>query len=126
MKQVTQISIVLPNVPSSLAKVCDAMRAAQVNIEAMHCNEGIDKSRINMIIDDVETAKMVLSSFGEVIVTPVFEVRLKNQPGSIASVARACAGASLNIRFLYLTSHGKETIGYIQVDDMEKAKMVLK
>ena len=74
--------------------------------------KGIKVRFDNTIVDDVETAKWMTSvSYGEVFVMPVLRSNWKNQPGSIALPLRACAGANLTIRFVYLTSHGK--IGYI-------------
>lgn len=126
MKKVTQLTVTLPNIPSSLAKISDALRAAHVNITGMFCNEGVDTTKVHLIVDDVDTAKMVLASYSQITATEVFEMELKNQPGAIASIARKCAGANINIRYVSAASHGKTAIVYLATDNMEKTAKVLK
>ena len=75
MEAVTQISISMPNVPSSLAKVGDKLRAANVNILAITCNEGNPNSLINIVVDDPEwesheTHHLSVSGDGPFRVTP--------------------------------------------------------
>lgn len=124
MELVSQIDISMPNVPGAMAKVTDALRAAQVNIEAMYCTEGSTYSTIHMIVNDVETAKLALAVFGAISTTPAFITRVRNQPGAIAAAIRLCAGAGINIRNLICTSAGKEAMIVITVDDIEKTKEV--
>ena len=104
----------------------DMLRAADVNIEALFCTDGEKTSVVHLILDDVETAKMVLRTIGDVTTTEVLAVKVKNRPGAIAQVARVCAGASINILHIYATSLGKEAMVYLSVDDIEKAKKLLK
>ncbi len=104
----------------------DMLRSADVNIEALFCTDGEKESVVHLIVDDVETAKMVLRDVGTVTTTEVLAIRLKNTPGSMANIARMCAGAQINIRHIYATSLGKEAMCYLAVEDMEKAKKVLK
>jgi hypothetical protein len=81
---------------------------------------------IHLIVDDVETAKLVLRKVGNVTTTEVICIKTKNQPGAIANLARKCAGAQINIRHVYATSIGKESMVYLAVEDLEKAKKALK
>ncbi len=121
MELATQLNISMPNLPGSLAKVCDKLRAADVNIEAVYCNEGTPETSIHLIVDDLETAKIVLGEMGKVTATSVLSFTMKNRPGGLAYVARMCAGAGINIRYVYSTTHGKEATVFIGVDDVEKA-----
>ena len=125
METAIQINVGLRNHPGSLAHMSDKLRAADVNIEALFCTDGEKESVVHLIVDDVETAKMVLRDIGEVTTEEVLSCEVKNKPGAIAQVARMCAGAQLNIRHIYATSLGKEAMVYLSVDDIEKAKKVL-
>ena len=126
MKTALQLNLPLRNHPGSLAHMSDALRAADVNIEALFQEEGPKESIVHLIVDDPETAKIVLRREHQVTETPVLAIRAKNKPGVIANLARSCAGASINIRHVYATSGGKESMVYLSVDDLEKAKEVLK
>ena len=126
METAIEINVGLPNNPGALARMSDMLRAADVNIEALFCNDGEKTSVVHLILDDVETAKMVLRDIGEVTTTEVLAVKVKNKPGAIAQVARICAGAQINIRHIYATSLGKEAMVYLAVDEVEKAKKLLK
>jgi hypothetical protein len=126
MEAVTQISIAMPNVPSSLAKVGDKLRAANVNIVAITCTEGHPHTIINLVVDDPETAKIVLRELGTVTSHTVVGVELKNKPGAIASVARECAAAGINIHNFYTSISGKEGIAYVDTDNAEQALQLIK
>lgn len=126
MEPIDQITISMPNVPSSLAKVGDKLRAADVNIIAITCTEGNPNTLINMVVDDTETAKIVLRELGTVSARTVIRVELKNKPGAIASVARECAAAGINIHNFYTSVSGKEAIAYIDTDNAKQALELIK
>jgi len=125
MKTVVQLNVSLPNHPGTLARMSDVLRSADVNIDALFCEEG-KNTAIHLIVDDVETAKMVLREISTVTTTEVLAIPAKNKPGTIAQIARKCAGAGINIRNIYATTLGKEAMVYLIVDDIEKTKKVLK
>lgn len=126
MDTAIQLNITIPNQPGSLARMSDMLRAADVNIEALFSEEKGGESVVHVIVDDVETAKIVLKQADHVTTTEVLAIKVKNKPGAIAQIARMCAGANINIRHIYATSLGKEAMVYLSVDDLEKAKKVLK
>ncbi len=119
-----QLNIWLPNVPGELAKLTDRLRAADVNIDAVFCTESQNESILHLIVDDIETAKMVLKPYAKVTTNEVLAFQMKNKPGAIAQIARQCAGGGINIRQIYATTsgHGKDSMVYIVVDDVENAK----
>lgn len=126
MRIVEQVNITVPNAPSSLAKVGDKLRAAEVNIDAITCTEGPTHTVIHMIVSDAETAKLVLKDLGTVTAREVLELQLKNKPGAIAQVGRACAAMGINIRNIYATTCGREAMVYVSVEDVGTAMELLK
>lgn len=126
MKTAVQLNVGLQNNPGSLARMSDMLRAADVNIEALFCTDGERESVVHLIVDDPETAKIVLREIGPISTTEVLAIEVKNKPGAIAQVARMCAGAQINIRHIYATSLGKEAMCYVAVDDIAAAKKILK
>jgi hypothetical protein len=121
MQKAIQVNIAMPNVPSSLAKVGDKLRSSDVNINAIACTEGKTHTTIHLIVDDVDTAKIVLKDLGTVTTTDVIGITLKNKPGAIATIGRACAAANINIGMVYATTCGKEAMLYITVPDPDEA-----
>ena len=124
MQIVQQVNVAMPNVPSSLAKVGDRLRAEDLNIDAISCTE--TPPVIHLIVDDPETAKIVLKDLGTVTITPVIAFTVKNKPGVIASIGRACAAIGVNIRLIYATTFGKDAMVYMLVDDAQNVMEKLK
>jgi hypothetical protein len=123
-----QVNIVIPNVPGSIAKVTDKLRAANVNIIALSCTEGKPSSVFHIVVDDTETAKLVLQPEYKISTSEVLSFRMKNKPGAIASIGRVCAGAGLNIRNIYATTLGKEAAVFatFNEENLPKAKEMFK
>lgn len=126
MKTALELTIALSNNPGSLARMSDMLRAADVNIEALFCNEGDSKTMVHIVVDDPETAKVVLGALDDVEATEVLAIPITNKPGSIAQIARRCAGAGINIKHIYATSFGKDAMVYLAVEDLAAAMKVLK
>lgn len=121
MQTAVQVNVTMPNVPSSLAKVGDKLRSSDVNISAICCTEGKNNTIIHMILDDVETGKLVLKELGHVSTTDVLAFKMRNKPGAIAAIGRACAAAQINIGIIYATTCGKEAMVYVTVPDVDDA-----
>ncbi len=122
----TELTVLLPNHPGALARMSDMLRAADVNIKALYCREGIDSTMVHLVLSDAETGKVVLRQIDDVSEKSVVAYTVHNKPGAIADLARKCAGAGINIRHIYATSLGKEAMCYLDVDDIEKAKRALR
>lgn len=118
MEPALQVTVAMSNVPGSLAKVGDALRAASVNIEAISCTEGPSRTMIHMIVNDPETAKLVLKKLGDVTMNSVIAFQMKNVPGAIAKIGRACAAVDANIGIIYATTCGREAMIYVSVGDV--------
>jgi hypothetical protein len=103
----------------------DALRASDVNIEALFCVEGPEDTTVQMVVDDHETAKIVLRDIAPVKSTEVIALDIKNKPGVIASFTRILAGAHINIHHIYATAAGKTAMLYLHVSDTKKAMEVL-
>lgn len=117
MGTATQVTVVLQNVPSSLAKVGDKLRSAEVNIDAISCTQGGDKTSVHLIVNDPDTAAIVLKDLGSVNTAEVLALRTKNRPGAIADIGRTCAAAGINIGMIYATTCGKEAMVYVTVEN---------
>ncbi len=122
---IEQINLHVPNIPGMLARVSDALRSAEINIEAICCMDRGEASSIHLILDDIDSAVILLQKIGSVTREPVLAFQEVNKPGAISQIARACAGGNVNIRGMYATTYGKkEAMVYVMVDDVEKARAI--
>lgn len=126
MRIVQQVNITMLNVPSALAKVGDKLRSADINIDAISITERRLDGVIHLIVNDPETASIILKDLGPVTVTEVLSLQMHNKPGAIASIGRACAAMGINIHMIYATTCGKEAMIYVAVDDVPGAIEQLK
>lgn len=121
MTPAVQLNITMKNSPGNLANVSDMLRRADINITAIACTEGAVNSTIHLIVNDPETAKIILQPHWKVTTTDLLAFKAKNKPGAIASIGRACAGAEVNIKNIFSTSLGPDAMVYVLVDDMKRA-----
>ena len=126
MQIVEQVNITMPNIPSSLAKVSDKLRSAEINIDGISCTEGPEQTIIHVIVDDPETAKLLLKDLGTVTSTDVLAIKVKNRPGAIANIGRGCAAMDVNIHMIYSTTCGREAMVFLVVENVAKAIESLK
>jgi hypothetical protein len=128
MGSAIQLNVPVTHAPGSLASLTDKLRAADVNINAISATEGRENVMVHLIVDDPETAKFTLQPHYKVTANEVLAFKMHNTPGAIASISRACAAAQLNIRNIYATTcgKGKEAMVYVVVENVEKAKELLK
>jgi hypothetical protein len=129
MKIVTQLSVFLVNEPGTLADVCDALAAADINIYALTISDTVDHAVVRMVVSDTTRA---LHLFGErnvlVVENEVLMIDNNNQPGSLSQIANRLGDNGINIEYAYLSS----TPGYekglliLRVREAQKALDVLK
>ncbi len=58
----TQLAIFLENRPGTLARVCEALAKAGVNIHALTISDTVDHSVVRMVVNDPTKALMLLGS----------------------------------------------------------------
>lgn len=123
METLTQVDVTVPNSPNSLALVSDALRAADVNIEAISCTQGKPNTTVHMVVDDAQAAKDALANVGDVVLTDVLEFEMKNEVGAVGNAARALGSSGVNVEYLYASSAKSRgsTMVYMAVDDVPKA-----
>jgi hypothetical protein len=124
-----ELSIVLPNRPGTLADVAAALAKAKVNLLALDASGGFEYNIVRLIPDRVAKAKTVLARKGlDVGESPVLCVYVKDQPGSLATVAGKLGRAKINMDYLYATA-GRgpaESLIVVHTADHKKAAKALR
>ena len=122
------LTIVLRNVPGTIADVAEAMGKAGVNIEGA-CGfpagfaagtEGI----FHILVEDVDAARAAAEQAGYEVrgERDVLVSEVQNRPGALGETTRKLADAGINVDLIYATADGKIVLG---PDDIDKARAAL-
>jgi hypothetical protein len=107
MPKVTQLTLTLESKPGVLAKVCQALAGAGVNITAICAAETAGRGKIRMVVSDPARAKEALKAAklrcGE---EQALVVTLEDRPGALARAAEKLGAAKVNIKCAYATTGG--------------------
>jgi hypothetical protein len=116
----------LPNQPGELARLCEAMAGAGVNLVLCATTRG-DSGAVAFVADDEASAEAVLQDAGiEYTMRPALTIRMENQPGTGAVTFRRLADAGVNTDLLLPVRVSDELFfAVICVDDADKARSAL-
>jgi hypothetical protein len=124
----TQLAVFLANRPGALARVCEALGHAGVNIHALATSDTVDHSVVRMVVSDPTKALMLLGEAGVLALeTEVLTIQTANQPGVLGKIAERLAEAEVNIEYTYLagTLGAEKGLVILRPSNVEKAKRVL-
>jgi hypothetical protein len=128
MQITKQLALFLDNRPGMLARVCDALSAANINIYAISTSDTIDHAVVRMVVSDPDKAKYVFEQHGTLVVADdVIMITGDNKPGSLAKLARKLADAKINIEYTYCATppDAKKGLLILRVSDPKKALKAL-
>jgi hypothetical protein len=128
MQIAKQLAIFLDNRPGTLARVCDALSAAKINIYAITTSDTVDHSVIRVVVSDPQKAVAVFEEHGTLVVEDdVVMLEGDNKSGSLARIAHKLAGAEINIEYCYCATSPNATKGLLilRVSNPKKALKVL-
>ena len=129
MESATQLAVFLANRPGALARVCEALAQAEINIHALATSDTVDHSVVRMVVSDPTKALMLLGEAGVLALeSDVIMIETENRPGVLATIAELLAKAEVNIEYAYLAGSPKAEKGLIilRPSDVEKAQHALR
>ena len=129
IEQATQLAIFLSNRPGALARVCDELGKAGINIHALMISDTVDHAVIRMVVSDSTRALMLLGEGGLMAVeNDVLMIEGANEPGMLAAIAERLAQASVNIEYAYLATapNTEKGLMVLRPSDVEKAQRALR
>jgi hypothetical protein len=124
----TQLAVFLANRPGALARVCEALAQAEINIQALATSDTVDHTVVRMVVSDPTKALMLLGESGVLALeTEVLTIETASEPGVLAKISERLAEANLNIEYAYLAAGRRAEKGLIilRPSDVEKARRVL-
>jgi hypothetical protein len=128
MESATQLAVFLSNRPGALARVCDALAKAGINIHALATSDTIDHSVVRMVVSDPTKALMLLGEAGALALeNDVLMIESGNEPGTLAKIAECLAAAEINIEYAYMAAAPKsdKTVMILRLSDVDKAQRAL-
>ena len=124
----TQLAVFLANRPGALARVCDALANAGINIYALATSDTVDHTVVRMVVSDPTKALMLFGEAGVLALeTDVLTIETANEPGVLGKIAERLAEAEVNIEYAYLAAGRGTERGLIilRPSNVEKARRVL-
>jgi hypothetical protein len=128
MQITKQLALFIDNRPGMLARVCDALSAAKVNIFAISTSDTVDHIVVRMVVSDPAKALFVFEEHGTLVVEDdVLMITGDNKPGSLAKLAHRLADAKVNIEYAYCATlpEAKKGLMILRVSDAKKAMKAL-
>jgi hypothetical protein len=122
----TQLAVFLANRPGALARVCEALAKAEININALATSDTVDHTVVRMVVSDPTKALMLLGEAGVLALeAEVLMIETPNQPGVLATIAERLAEADVNIEYVYLAGGLENGLIVLRPSDIEKAQSAL-
>jgi hypothetical protein len=128
IESVTQLAVFLSNRPGALARVCEELAGAKINIHALSISDTADHSVVRMVVSDPTKALMLLGERGVLALeTEVLMIETENHPGALGRIAERLAEAEVNIEYAYMaaTLNSPNGLMILRPDDVEKAHKVV-
>lgn len=117
-----QLAVFLDNRPGMLARTCQALAKAQVNIRALSIQDAVDHAIIRMVVDKPKEAERVLTTLHTLVQRrDVIVLDVPNRIGELAKIAERLAEAGINLEYAYCTSATAHSEGAIvlRTNDLE-------
>lgn len=128
MEITSQLALFLDNRPGTLARVCEALSKAQINIYAISTSDTVDHSVVRMVVSDPRKALLLFEEHGTLVVeSEVLMIHGDNRPGSLAAIANKLSRASVNIEYAYCATppDARKGLLILRVANAKKALKVL-
>ena len=127
--KIKQVSVFMENQPGRLVAMLEALKAQNINIQALCVAEGSDFGIVRLILSEVTKGAEVLRKAGFTVTeTVVLQVEMPDKPGGLLeSVARPLAKAGINLEYFYAfidPTPGKAVI-VLKVNDPDRAEKVI-
>lgn len=128
MRLGTQLALFLDNKPGSLARVCEALAEAKINIIAFTTSDTVDHNVVRLVVSDAPKALAVFEERNALVVeSEVLLIPGDNKPGSLATIATKLAAARINIEYAYCATspNAKNGLLVLRANNCKKALKVL-
>ncbi len=117
-----QITIPTENRPGELATITTLLAQKEININSLDAMEEDDHGFVIITVDHYDTTLHALRDAGYNPVTEdAIVIRVKDEPGSLAKVAKRFQDADINLRSLHIIRRCNDVIHVSLVSDDNQA-----
>jgi hypothetical protein len=128
MQITKQLALFIENRPGTLARVCEALSEANINIYAISMSDTVDYSVVRMVVSDPTKALFVFEERGTLVVEDdVLMIPGDNKPGALAKIAHKLSKAKVNIEYAYCATapDAKKGLLILRASNAKKALKAL-
>ena len=125
---IKQLTVFVHNRQGALAAVTDTLAAHNINLRALSIAETEDFGILRLIVNDVDSAKKVLTDEGYLIkIVDVVGVKIGDAPGKLTAALGVLDKAGINMEYLYAFMARTEKHAYVvlRVEDNAAAESAL-
>lgn len=117
----TDLTVILRNVPGTIADLGEAAGKAGVNLDGGCGFECGGEGVMHVLVEDAQVARSAFEAGGMEVRAEreVLLLKVEDRPGELARVMRRIADAGVNVDLIYLSTDGRVVIG---PDDIGKAR----
>ena len=122
IKIVTQLAVFLDNRPGTLARTCQVLAKANINILALSILDTVDHAIVRMVVDRPKEAERVLLSLHTMVQgRDVVFMDVPNEAGALAKIAERLTESGINIEYAYCTTSPSHSLGglVLRTNDLE-------
>ena len=122
-----EIIVILDNRPGALAEMAELLGKEGINITDLDVEASVERGAASLTVDRYEEAIAALRRAGfRAVSAEALVVRVRDEPGALAKLAKRLAEAGVNMRSLRLLRRGEDhSLVAIVCDDQQKARQLL-
>lgn len=124
-----QLSLVIPNEPGALVRVCDVLKRHSVNISTLTLADTANFGILRLIIREWEEGLKALEDDGLVVtVSDVLAISIPHVPGGLLKILELLNENRINVEYMYgfSLSTRERSVQMFRLDDTDRAIEVLK
>lgn len=112
------ITVIIDDLPGTLAEVGEILGDAGVNIEGYCSFPSGGKSYLHILVEDVDTTRRIFLDRGIEVIheRQVLTVDMEDRPGTLGKVTRRIADAGVNIDMVYMGTNSRLVIAAFDLD----------
>ena len=111
-----QISVFLENRPGLLARICNVLCEASINIQALSVHDTVDNAVVRLLVDNATKALLLIEQEDFYLMEQdVVVLQVDNKPGTLSRIAEKLARADINISYAYCTAGSSQSTGCIVI-----------
>ena len=119
---VPQLAIFMDNRPGMLARTCQALSGAKINVLAMSILDTVDHAIVRLVVDKPKDAEQALSKLHAMVQRrDVVFMDVPNAVGVLAGIAEKLGNAGINLEYAYCTTSSSHSEGalVLRTNDLE-------